>query len=393
MNNGKLVTADFVKIILINTFFHLNFTSFFLLPLFIKALGGDEADIGIIMGVAGFASIVIIPFTGSLIDQFGRKPFLLYGNLIMTIVALLFVNLKTLNILLFIFLRVLQGFGFAFTFVSAQTMVTDIVPENRRAEGLGFFGVFTMATHALGPAIGEIIQAKYGFSALFLCAVLFSIIAIFLSQAIKETGTCSEKFTNPFVFLMKSRDLYGTLFTTIICGGGFASVLVFIATYMQELSLKPVSAFFLSYTISAILTRIFLGHLSDKYERSKVIIPSMLMYGLSIFCLVFTKSIPLLILDAAVFGIAHGFIYPTMGAMVVDISGTEKGKGLSLYSGSFSFGFTLSSIISGYITKHYGYENMFVLSGIFVLTGLAIFYYINTKNNKTNNTVNHWLLV
>jgi MFS family permease len=383
MSEDRLLTKNFLWVILINTFFHLNFTSFFLLPLFIKSLGGDEGNIGVIMGVAGFASIVVIPFTGSLIDKFGRKPFLLYGNLIMSIVALIFVNIKTLNIPLFVLLRIIQGFGFAFTFVSAQTVVIDIVSESRRAEGLGFFGVFTMATHALGPAIGEIIQSKFGFSTLFLCAMFFSIIALFLSRSINETGTTGEKFTNPFVFLMNSQNLYGTLFTTIICGGGFASVLVFITTYMQELALKPVSVFFLSYTIAAIITRIFLGQLADKFERSRIIIPSMFLYGMSILCLVFTKNMLLLILDAAVFGIAHGFIYPAMGAMVVDISGTAKGKGLSFYSASFSFGFTLSSIASGFITKHYGYANMFATSGLVVFMGMLIFYFVSRRLNHT----------
>lgn len=382
MNRTKLVTPSFVKIILINTFFHLNFTSFFLLPIFIKSLKGDEADIGIVMGIAGISSIVIIPFTGSLIDRFGRKQFLIYGNFIATLVALLFSFVDELNLLYFVFLRIIQGFSFAFTFVSAQTVVIDITPEKRRAEGLGFFGVFTMATHALGPAIGEIIQAHLGFKALFLSAVLFSVVAIFMSINMDETGKVKEKFTNPFKFLKRSRDLYGMLFTTMICGGGFASVLVFIATYMQSLSLKPVSAFFISYTAFAIITRIFLGQLADKYERHRVIIPSMLLYGASIIFLMITKSMPLLVIDASIFGIAHGFIYPAMGAMVVDISGPAKGKGLSFYSASFSFGFTLSSVFSGYIVKHYGYQNMFLISGLIVLFGMVLFIILTDRLNE-----------
>jgi len=368
---------NFLRIILINIFFHLNYTSFFLLPLFVQSLGGDEAVIGIVMGVAGIASIVIIPFTGSLIDRFGRKPFVLYGNLIMTIVALLFINVNQLNLPYLIFLRILQGFGFAFTFVSAQTIVIDITPEKKRAKGLGFFGVFTMATHALGPAIGEVVKEHFGFYVLFLVAALFSIIAIVFSYKMEETSKTKDKFVNPFMFLKGSSDLYGTLLTTMICGGGFASVLVFIATYMKANSLKPVSLFFFSYTISAILTRVFLGDLADRYGKSYVIIPSMVLYAISIFCLVYARNLFFLTVDAAVFGIAHGFIYPAMGAMVVDISGNAKGKGLSFYSGSFSLGFTLSSILSGILTKNFGYEFMFKISGMIVLMGILIFYLMN----------------
>ncbi len=385
MSKDGLLTQDFIRVILINTFFHLNFTSFFLLPLFVKSLGGDEADIGLIMGVAGFASIIVIPFTGSLIDRFGRKPFLIYGNLIMTLIAIIFANIKTLNIPFFILLRIAQGFGFAFTFVSAQTIVVDIVPESRRAQGLGFFGVFTMATHALGPAIGEVIERKFGFPVLFLSAGCFSIIAVFLSRSFSETVVKGEEFTNPFLFLKNSQNLYGTLLTTIICGGGFASVLVFIATYMDDLSMKPVSAFFLAYTLSAILTRIFLGQLADRYGRSKIILPAMFLYGVSILSLVFTRNMLLIILDASVFGIAHGFLYPAMGAMVVDIAGSGRGKALSFYSGSFSFGFTLSSIISGFIVKHWGYGNMFIISGLVIFAGMIIFYFLSKDVNHSIN--------
>ncbi|NIU87041.1 MAG: MFS transporter, partial [Nitrosopumilaceae archaeon] len=59
------------------------FSAFFLLPLYIKDLGGDEANIGFIMGSFGITSLGAIPFVAYLVDKFGRRKFMLLGYGIM----------------------------------------------------------------------------------------------------------------------------------------------------------------------------------------------------------------------------------------------------------------------------------------------------------------------
>ena len=372
MNNRSLLTADFIKVIAVNVLFHMSFTAFFLLPLLIKSLGGNEADIGLIMGASGFASVLMIPVVGSLVDRFGRKIFLVYGTIIMSIASLLYIFITDLSIPAFIFLRILQGVGFAFTFIAAQTIAVDIVPDERRAEGLGLFGVFTMTTHAIGPAIAELIQVHFGYSALFILSGFFGVAAMFFALKLNETHTVKQNFINPLKFIAENHHLTGILLATTICGAGFGSVLVFIPTYMKELSLNPISSFFLSYTAAAILTRLFFGHLADKYDRGRIVLPSMLFYGLSIIALIFVRNIFTIASIAVAFGIAHGLIYPAMGAIVVDNAKKEKGKAMAFYSGAFNIGVTMSSFIYGFLANSYSYETMYITSGIVVIIGMLI---------------------
>src|SRR5690606_31430447 len=77
---NRLWTSSFVLLSLGSLFL---FTSFYLLlptmPLFIRGLGGLDAEVGLAAGVFTFAAVVVRPFAGGLLDQYGRRPFLLAG--------------------------------------------------------------------------------------------------------------------------------------------------------------------------------------------------------------------------------------------------------------------------------------------------------------------------
>ena len=62
-----------------------SFGTFFLFPLFITAHGGDQVDIGIIMGAFALSSVLCRPWISDMIDRIGRKKSYAAGSLIMTV--------------------------------------------------------------------------------------------------------------------------------------------------------------------------------------------------------------------------------------------------------------------------------------------------------------------
>src|SRR5207244_8856341 len=72
-------TACFARVTAANFCFFLTFASFFLLPLHVRALGGTERTIGVVMGTSGLAGLVSVLAVGVLLDRFGRRIFLLGG--------------------------------------------------------------------------------------------------------------------------------------------------------------------------------------------------------------------------------------------------------------------------------------------------------------------------
>src|SRR5258705_10030710 len=68
-------TARFVRVTVANFFFFMNFASFFLLPLHVRALGGSERTIGLVMGTTGMAGLLVIPALAILLDRLARRGF------------------------------------------------------------------------------------------------------------------------------------------------------------------------------------------------------------------------------------------------------------------------------------------------------------------------------
>ena len=107
-----------------NFFFFCNFSSFFLLPIYIKDLGGNEANIGFIMGSFGITSLGAIPFVAYLVDKYGRRRFMLFGYALMFVATLSYLFISQLSPVFYL-LRFVQGVSFAFSFTAASTFVTD----------------------------------------------------------------------------------------------------------------------------------------------------------------------------------------------------------------------------------------------------------------------------
>src|SRR5438132_1510408 len=170
-------TACFARVTAANFCFFLTFASFFLLPLHVRALGGTERTIGLVMGTSGLAGLVSVLAVGALLDRFGRRIFLLAGLATMSAAAGAFLLVDRIGPGIFL-LRAVQGLAFAAGFNAASTLAAEFAPEGRRAAALGLFGVSTLATHALAPTLGEQLVRLGGFPALFVAAAVFSAVGL-----------------------------------------------------------------------------------------------------------------------------------------------------------------------------------------------------------------------
>src|SRR5438128_343793 len=120
-------TACFARVTAANFCFFLTFASFFLLPLHVRALGGTERTIGLVMGTSGLAGLVSVLAVGALLDRFGRRIFLLGGIATMSAAAGAFLLVDRIGPAIF-GLRALQGLAFAAGFNAASTLAAEVAP-------------------------------------------------------------------------------------------------------------------------------------------------------------------------------------------------------------------------------------------------------------------------
>ncbi len=380
---------NFSLLTLSNFFFFCNFSSFFLLPLFIRGLGGDEAQIGYIMGSFGITSLLTVPLVSYLIDKFGRKNFLLFGYLLMFLSSASFIFITELDYKIYL-LRLVQGVAFAFSFTTAATSVSDFVPKQIRAYGLGIFGAFTIASYAIGPSLGEFIIDNLSYRAFFIYASIFSLISFLLSYFSKDGKFqySKESFFKGFFKIVFSKRFSPILLINLIIAGGLGSMLNFFAAFLDSEKIN-VSAFFLTYSITVILVRVFGGRLSDIFDRKKVGVPSMLLMAISLMSVWFISDLYSAIFVSFLFSLGYGMLYPAMSAMIIDLAfDDERGKAMGVFNMSFSFGINMLAFGLGIIARDQGFRAMYLITGIFVFIGFVLFLFSRFVNVETKSNEN-----
>ncbi len=367
-----LLSGLFLRTTLANFLFFLNFASFFLLPLHIKALGGSEAMVGAVMGTQGIATLSVLPFVGVMIDRVGRRRFLMLGAAGMTAASASYLFIDRVGPALFA-VRLLQGVSFAAAFTATTTFAADFAPRDRRAQALGIFGLSTLLTHALAPGIGEEIVHRGGFHTLFAVTMVFTMLVLLIALTLPTGAVVHHVDATPSPWSI-SRMEWVVAVTTMLSGMGFGTVITFVSVYVRGEGLGRVGFFFAAYTSTAILSRLVGAGLSDSLGRRRVILPTLLGLAASIALLSTVRNVPMLVVAGMMFGLAQGINYPTMHAFIVDLaSDAHLGRAQALFNGAFNLGVTSSAFAFGTVAEHFGHRPMFALASLTPVAAWLVF--------------------
>lgn len=111
----------------------------------------------------------LIVGVGRLGDILGRRPLLLAGMLLFTVASLLCALSPSLWLL--IAARAVQGLGAAIMMALTIAFVGESVPKAKAGSAMGLLGTMSAIGTALGPSLGGILIAEWGWRAIFLVSV------------------------------------------------------------------------------------------------------------------------------------------------------------------------------------------------------------------------------
>jgi MFS family permease len=368
------IPRPFFMVSLANFVFFLNVAFFFLLPLWILKHGGGEEVAGRVAGAQGFAGLAVLPLVGWLLDRFGRRRVLLTGTLVGAACAMAYTRVESIGPSLYA-LRIAQGVAFTCAFTSAQTLAVLYAPPERRAEAIGWFGISTILTHAISPAVGEEIIRRWSFDAMFTIAAALSALAFVISCTLPRPPALRTHGNRDDIDPVLARKAVGIASFSMVCYGfGFGATQTFVPVLIQRFALGRVGTFFLAWSLAAVAMRFVFGGAADRYGRRKVLIPAMFTMSFALLLLAVWRSPVAMPVIGVVFGMAQGLLYPTMNALVADWSKPGNiGRTQSLFSGSYSLGIASCSFFFGSIAEHHGYTVMFLVALAITLVGLAAF--------------------
>lgn len=127
-----------------------------LVSLTAERAGFGAAIAGSLMAVYALTTLVVGPFTPSLLRRFGTIPVLAWGIVLAAVSLLAFPFVS--NLLLWFLLRFLMGIGFSFAWIASETWINAIATERDRGRIIGVYA----SIWGLGVAAGPTILAVVG---------------------------------------------------------------------------------------------------------------------------------------------------------------------------------------------------------------------------------------
>jgi predicted MFS family arabinose efflux permease len=373
----KILTRDFILCFL--TQFIFNSAAFCLiptLPIYLQRLGSTEVEIGVLIGSFAVSSLVLRPFVGRALLRTPEKQFMIAGALFSALgsVAYLFAP----PFWPFLIARVSQGIGFAFFTTASFTLIAHITPEAHRGQSLGYFILAFTVAGALAPPFGMVLINNFSFATLFLVCFGLSICSLFITHKLGASeGVPSRESPIKSGSLFSREALQPSLlgfFPFFVWG----ALTTFFPIYALNHGMDNPGLFFSASGLMLILGRVFGGRILDLYSRERIIMPSMTPYIVSLVLLAFSKTIPMFILVAVIYGVGASFLIPTLIAYALD-RGNSPGPAMGTFQAITDLAMSLGPVMMGIVIHSTSYTIMFLCLAFMGIVNLIYFYFFVRK--------------
>lgn len=126
------------------------------------------------------AITTLIVGVGRMGDLFGRRRLFMVGVALFNVASVLAALSPKLELL--VAARALQGIGAAIMMALTMAFVGAVVPKSRTGSAMGLLGTMSAVGTALGPSLGGVLIAQFGWQSIFLVNLPLGVLALVLAR-------------------------------------------------------------------------------------------------------------------------------------------------------------------------------------------------------------------
>lgn len=336
-----------------------------ILPIFIKELGAQDFQVGLIAAIYPVMNFMFSPFWGTLSDRFGRRPIILWSVVITAIAYLVFANAQ---VLIVVFLsRMLSGIGSANISV-AQAYIADVTSPGERAKSMGLIGAAFGLGFIFGPSLGGYLKSisspgsvdMVGYVTAGLCVINFILAYFMLPESLKEKQKevrFNFRVVTGIVRELRKPSIRELLMINFIFTVAFMLMQISCSLMWKEVSNLSDEYIGYVFTFIGIATAIvqggLVGRLVKQFGETKLLVIGslLMMIGMVMLPLVaIDYFIPLELFALALIALANGCLTPNISSLLSKVAapsevGQTLGVNQSFGSLARAFGMGLSGVL------------------------------------------------
>jgi MFS family permease len=342
-------------------------------PQFLRTeLGANKFQTG--LGTTGFfvAALIVRPFSGPLMNRFGRRPFIrwtLLGLAISTVGYFAVGSIVAVSAL-----RLVQGVMGSLFYVATLTATTELAAPDQRAAAVARLSVTVYLGFIFGPLIADLLIHGPGFAWAWASIVGLYALAFVLGATLSESRDARAAGASPEapnMFFHRASVVPGlALFATAVT---FSTVSAFLPDYSHHIGLGRPGWLLASYSGSVLLVRLMSGSTIDKASPFIVAIPGFLLGALGLTLLATSTSVPMSFAGIVLAGLGSGSTFPALIAMVVQaLPDVDRAVGLASLLMFNDFGQALAGPAVGGISDHFGWRWVYGVPALLSLGSVLV---------------------
>ena len=390
----RLWTARFVNLLAFDIVYQLgSYMTNTIVSVYAVGLGATYAVAGLLAGLNPGASMVLHPVTGLLADLFGKKKLLVASSVLFLVATLGCFFFQ--SFFLIGFFRILQGLSFALRSVCVISLVARVAPKEKLASGMGWIGLASTLSTAVGPLLAETVGEMVGYRNCFLAAGALLLAGVLLAMMFKAPpeGDGAKKGAWRFAQVswrqMRQTFGFGTLFykkslpLATLAGlsgvphGVSVSLILLIAA---EKGIEGAPLFFTFYALTALVARPLLGRLADSVGARKVALPLFAVELASSLVLAFMTSTAMLVAAAVLLGLGQSSLYSILQAESVrEVDASEAGRAASTFYLGPDINMCFSPVIGGILLGAFGPSVPYLFGAAAVVFAMCVFVHRELK--------------
>lgn len=349
------------------------------LPIYLKSIGINDLQIGLILGALGITSLIVRPITGVLTDKYGRKKIIIIG-IVIFIIGVIATTVTSSALLLFI-ARSFQAIGYVAYTTAATTLIGDFTKDDNSGTSMAIYGAAANVAMTFIPLLInyllKFVSFKTSFYYSILLAFLGGVVILFIPETLKRN---SSKLFN-YNQLRSLKSLVYPIFTAITFGIGFGAFFQFIPLLTDDKGFGSTGSIFLVFGITIIITRVLFKTIISRINRKRIILSSMVVISIGLLLFAIAKVLILALIASTFISISCGLLHPLLLKIHLEqISSENKGLASAAFYFGFDIGIGMGAWILSPILFHLGISGLYIAGAILSIIGLIPAYQIFKTN-------------
>ena len=385
----RLFTANYLKLIALSLITALSYNMMAaLLASYAVGMGASLTLAGTLVGLYSLSALVMRPFAGMASDLWNKKTICMISTALVLFSMIGYTLAPSVPVLFAV--RVIHGMSFGISGTANMALGCEFVPQERLAEGMGYFGLGQILAQVAGPASGAWIQEQWGYPALFMTIGVLVIIGMLLLATVKDSKKePAPQEVKPKITLnsliAKECIVYSLIAATFSASNGIVSS--YLKLSGEAAGIKGVMLFFTVNSAVLFVLRIVIGKAIDRYPLIPVVVLSLLTTALSMGMLAYAGSLAVVLISAVFKALGQGTGQLSLQTACVRRAGPARtGVAISTYYIGADIAQGLSPTIGGAITSRWGYPEMYLATGALALLAVIAFWIYQARIEKRTET-------